>query len=93
MRKLVERDGMLIDLNDSRLKIFPGEKVLEKQVRFRTLGCYPLTGAVESNATTLDEIVLELIKSTSSERQGGLLIRMKMLLWSKKRRKGIFRDV
>ena len=90
MRKLVERDGMLIDLNDSRLKIFPGEKVLEKQVRFRTLGCYPLTGAVESNATTLDEIVLELIKSTSSERQGRAIDKDENASMEQKKKEGYF---
>ena len=68
MRKVVERNGMLIDVNDNRLKILPDENIEEKQVRFRTLGCYPLTGAVESNNASLEEIVLELKKSTSSER-------------------------
>ena len=90
MRKVVERNGMLIDLNDSRLKLLPDEKVLKKQVRFRTLGCYPLTGAVESNATTLDEIVLELIKSTSSERQGRAIDKDENASMEQKKKEGYF---
>jgi sulfate adenylyltransferase subunit 2 len=89
-RKLVNRDGMLIDLNDSRLTLLPDEKVFEKQVRFRTLGCYPLTGAVESNATTLDEIVLELIKSTSSERQGRAIDKDENASMEQKKKEGYF---
>ena len=80
----------LIDLNDSRLKLLPDEKVLKKQVRFRTLGCYPLTGAVESNATTLDEIVLELIKSTSSERQGRAIDKDENASMEQKKKEGYF---
>ena len=90
MRKLVERDGMLIDLNDSRLKLLPEEKVLERQVRFRTLGCYPLTGAVESNANTLDDIILELIKSTSSERQGRAIDKDENASMEQKKKEGYF---
>ena len=84
---------MLIDLNDSRLKLLPDEKVLEKQVRFRTLGCYPLTGAVESNATTLDDIILELIKSTSSERQGRAIDKDENASMEQKKKEGYFRNV
>ena len=90
MRKLVERDGMLIDLNDSRLKLLPEEKVLERQVRFRTLGCYPLTGAVESIANTLDDIILELIKSTSSERQGRAIDKDENASMEQKKKEGYF---
>jgi len=90
IRKLVERDGMLIDLNDSRLKLSSNEKVLEKKVRFRTLGCYPLTGAVESNASTLDEIVLELIKATSSERQGRAIDKDENASMEQKKKEGYF---
>ena len=89
-RKLVERDGMLIDLNDSRLKLSSNEKVLEKKVRFRTLGCYPLTGAVESNASTLDEIVLELIKAKSSERQGRAIDKDENASMEQKKKEGYF---
>ncbi|MFI3326640.1 MAG: sulfate adenylyltransferase subunit CysD [Clostridia bacterium] len=67
-RPVVERDGMMIMVDDDRLKLKEGEEVVEKLVRFRTLGCYPLTGAVESPATTLDEIVEETLGAVSSER-------------------------
>ena len=69
-RPVVERDGMLIMRDDERMALRPGEKVEERMVRFRTLGCYPLTGAVESNATTLAEIIDEMGSSRVSERQG-----------------------
>ena len=89
-RKLIERDGMLIDLNDDRLKLREGEKVIEKDVRFRTLGCYPLTGAVESKASTLEEIVLELLKSTSSERQGRAIDKDENASMEQKKKEGYF---
>jgi sulfate adenylyltransferase subunit 2 len=72
-RKVVERDGITIMVDDDRLKLFPGEKVVEKVVRFRTLGCYPLTGAVESPANTLPLIIQEMLLCTTSERQGRLI--------------------
>ncbi len=72
-RKVVERDGITIMVDDDRLKLFPGEKVVEKVVRFRTLGCYPLTGAVESPANTLPQIIQEMLLCTTSERQGRLI--------------------
>tara|TARA_B100000963_G_scaffold361768_1_gene399390 strand:+ start:6082 stop:6984 length:903 start_codon:yes stop_codon:yes gene_type:complete len=89
-RKLIERDGILIDLNDDRLKLLPDEKVFEKKVRFRTLGCYPLTGAFESNASTLEEIVLELLKSTSSERQGRAIDKDENASMEQKKKEGYF---
>ena len=67
-RPVVERDGNLIMVDDDRMKLLPGEKVEMKKVRFRTLGCYPLTGAVESDADTLDEIIEETLASVESER-------------------------
>ena len=70
MRKVVERDGVLIMLDDDRVQLLPGEVPMEKMVRFRTLGCYPLTGAVESEATTLPEIIQEMLLTKTSERQG-----------------------
>lgn len=73
MRKVVERDGVLIMLDDDRVKLFPGEVPMEKMVRFRTLGCYPLTGAVESEATTLPEIIQEMLLTKTSERQGRVI--------------------
>ena len=72
-RPVVNRDGMLIMVDDDRMPIGPDEKVEMKKVRFRTLGCYPLTGAVESEATTLPEIIQEMLLTTTSERQGRLI--------------------
>lgn len=68
VRPVVERDGNLIMVDDDRMKLRPGEKIENKMVRFRTLGCYPLSGAVESSATTLDEIIDETLASVESER-------------------------
>ena len=73
VRPVVERDGMLIMVDDDRLELQPGEKVQYKSVRFRTLGCYPLTGAVESEADTLPEIIQEMLLTRTSERQGRLI--------------------
>ena len=69
-RPVINRDGMLIMVDDNRLNLQPHEKIELKKIRFRTLGCYPLTGAIESNANTLESIVLELLQSKTSERQG-----------------------
>jgi sulfate adenylyltransferase subunit 2 len=69
-RPTVQRDGLLIMVDDDRFRLHPGEIPLERSIRFRTLGCYPLTGAVESEATTLPEIIQEMLLSTTSERQG-----------------------
>lgn len=89
-RKVVERNGMLLDLNDERLKLNDGEVVSEKNVRFRTLGCYPLTGAFESTASNLEEIVLELLKSTSSERQGRAIDKDENASMEQKKKEGYF---
>jgi sulfate adenylyltransferase subunit 2 len=70
VRPVVERDGLLIVVDDERLALRPGEKIQQRRVRFRTLGCYPLTGAVESSAGTVPAIVAELAASRTSERQG-----------------------
>lgn len=67
-RPVVHRDGNLVMVDDDRLKLLPGEKIEYKKVRFRTLGCYPLTGAIESEADTLDEIIEETLSAVSSER-------------------------
>ncbi len=72
-RPVVERNGTLIMVDDDRMEMKPGEKPMMKKVRFRTLGCYPLTGAVESNAETLEEIVQEMLLTTTSERQGRVI--------------------
>jgi sulfate adenylyltransferase subunit 2 len=72
-RPVVERDGTLIMVDDDRMPLKPGEKPMMKRVRFRTLGCYPLTGAVESNATTLPQIIQEMLLARASERQGRVI--------------------
>jgi len=72
-RPVVERDGTLIMVDDDRMPLEPGEQPAMKKVRFRTLGCYPLTGAIESNAETLEEIVQEMLLTTTSERQGRVI--------------------
>ncbi|MCB0881370.1 MAG: sulfate adenylyltransferase subunit CysD [Thermoleophilia bacterium] len=69
-RPVVERDGMLVMVDDDRMPLEPGEEPQMRSVRFRTLGCYPLTGAVESEADTLTQIIQEMLLTTSSERQG-----------------------
>ncbi len=72
-RPVVDRDGTLIMVDDDRMKLAPGEKPTMKSVRFRTLGCYPLSGAVESTATTLPQIIQEMLLTTTSERQGRMI--------------------
>lgn len=89
-RPVVERDGTLIMVDDDRMKLEPGEKIEEKMVRFRTLGCYPLTGAVESNATTLPEIIQEMLLTNTSERQGRVIDRDSAGSMEKKKQEGYF---
>ncbi|MBK8958667.1 MAG: sulfate adenylyltransferase subunit CysD [Proteobacteria bacterium] len=89
-RPVVERDGMLIMVDDERLPLRPGEQPMIKNVRFRTLGCYPLTGAVESNATTLPEIIQEMLLTTTSERQGRLIDHDEAGSMEKKKQEGYF---
>jgi sulfate adenylyltransferase subunit 2 len=72
-RPTVERDGLLLMVDDDRFPLLPGENPVERSVRFRTLGCYPLTGAVESEATTLSEVIQEMLLTTTSERQGRII--------------------
>lgn len=90
VRPVVERDGMLLMVDDDRFRFLPGEKVVQKQVRFRTLGCYPLTGAIESDAQTLPEIVLELMRARQSERQGRAIDRDASASMEKKKQEGYF---
>jgi sulfate adenylyltransferase subunit 2 len=73
VRPVVERDGALIMVDDERMPLRPGEKPMMKKVRFRTLGCYPLTGAVESNAETLAEVIAEIAAARTSEREGRVI--------------------
>jgi sulfate adenylyltransferase subunit 2 len=89
-RPVVERDGMLIMVDDDRMPIGENEKVEMKMVRFRTLGCYPLTGAVESTATTLPEIIQEMLLTTTSERQGRLIDHDQAGSMEQKKREGYF---
>ena len=89
-RPVVERDGMLIMADDDRMKLQPGEVVQEKLVRFRTLGCYPLTGAIESSADTIEEIVDEMLIARTSERQGRLIDSDESGSMEKKKREGYF---
>jgi sulfate adenylyltransferase subunit 2 len=72
-RPTVERDGMLLMVDDDRFPLKPGEVPVERSIRFRTLGCYPLTGAVESEAATLPEVIQEMLLTTTSERQGRII--------------------
>lgn len=89
-RPVVNRDGMLIMVDDDRMKLQPGETIEEKMVRFRTLGCYPLTGAIESDADTLPAIVREMLIARTSERQGRLIDRDESASMEKKKREGYF---
>ena len=90
VRPVVERDGMLILIDDDRIKLAPGEEVQMKSVRFRTLGCYPLTGAVESDAATLPEIIQEMLLTRTSERQGRLIDHDQAGSMEKKKQEGYF---
>jgi sulfate adenylyltransferase subunit 2 len=89
-RPVVERDGMLIMVDDDRMPLNPGERPKMVQVRFRTLGCYPLTGAVRSGATSVAQIIDELVASRSSERQGRLIDQDQLGSMEKKKREGYF---
>jgi len=89
-RPVVERDGMLIMKDDDRMQLRPGETIENRLVRFRTLGCYPLTGAIESEADTLEAIVGEMLTARTSERQGRLIDRDEAGSMEKKKREGYF---
>ncbi len=89
-RPVVERDGMLIMVDDDRMPMREGETPQMRMVRFRTLGCYPLTGAVESTASNLDEMISELISSRTSERQGRLIDKDESGAMEKKKQEGYF---
>ena len=89
-RPVVERDGMLVMVDDDRLPLEEGEVPEEKWVRFRTLGCYPLTGAVESKAATLPEIIQEMLLTRTSERSGRAIDRDQVGSMERKKREGYF---
>jgi len=89
-RPTVERDGMLLMVDDDRFRLHPGEVPVERSIRFRTLGCYPLTGAVESEAATLPAIIQEMLLTTTSERQGRAIDHDQSASMEKKKREGYF---
>jgi len=89
-RPVVQRDGALIMVDDERMPLKPGEKPEMKSVRFRTLGCYPLTGAVESTADTLPQVIQEMLLTTSSERQGRVIDHDSAGSMEKKKQEGYF---
>ena len=89
-RPVVTRDGTLIMVDDDRMRLKPGEKPEEKLVRFRTLGCYPLTGAIESDADTIEAIVAEMFTARTSERQGRLIDSDENASMEKEKREGYF---
>lgn len=90
LRPVVERDGTLIMVDDERMRLKEGEVPQMKSVRFRTLGCYPLTGAVESTAATLPDIIQEMLLTTSSERQGRMIDHDEAGSMEKKKQEGYF---
>ena len=90
VRPVVVRNGMILMVDDDRFQLMPNERIEERLVRFRTLGCYPLTGAVESTATSVAEIILELVNATSSERQGRAIDSDASASMEKKKQEGYF---
>ncbi|MCF7995309.1 MAG: sulfate adenylyltransferase subunit CysD [Chromatiaceae bacterium] len=89
-RPTVERDGLLLMIDDERFRFRDGEQVEERWIRFRTLGCYPLTGAVESRAQTLPEVIQEMLLTTTSERQGRAIDHDQSASMEKKKQEGYF---
>jgi sulfate adenylyltransferase subunit 2 len=89
-RPTVVRDGALLMVDDERLPLEPGETPAKRRIRFRTLGCYPLTGAIESEASDIEEIVLEMLTARTSERQGRLIDKDESGSMEKKKREGYF---
>jgi sulfate adenylyltransferase subunit 2 len=89
-RPVVERDGTLIMVDDDRMPLAPGERPVQKQVRFRTLGCYPLSGAIESGATTLEDLLKEMMLTRTSERQGRVIDHDGAASMERKKQEGYF---
>lgn len=89
-RPVIYRDGNIIMVDDDRMKLLPGEKIENKMIRFRTLGCYPLTGGVESEATTLDEIIDETLSAVSSERTSRVIDNEAAGSMERRKREGYF---
>jgi sulfate adenylyltransferase subunit 2 len=89
-RPTVERDGLLLMVDDDRFPLKPGETPIDRSIRFRTLGCYPLTGAVESEAATLPQVIQEMLLTTTSERQGRAIDHDQTASMEKKKQEGYF---
>jgi sulfate adenylyltransferase subunit 2 len=89
-RPTVERNGLLLMVDDERFRLNPGERPVMRSIRFRTLGCYPLTGAVESTAVTLPQIIQEMLLTTTSERQGRAIDHDQAASMEKKKQEGYF---
>ena len=89
-RPVVYRDGNIIMVDDDRMKLFPGEKIVTKRIRFRTLGCYPLTGGVESDADTLEKIVEETLGAVTSERTSRVIDHEAAGSMERRKREGYF---
>jgi sulfate adenylyltransferase subunit 2 len=89
-RPTVQRDGLLLMVDDDRFRLNPGETPVTRSIRFRTLGCYPLTGAVESEAKTLPEVIREMLLTTTSERQGRAIDHDQAASMEKKKQEGYF---
>jgi sulfate adenylyltransferase subunit 2 len=89
-RPVVERDGALLMVDDDRMRLLPGERIQRRRVRFRTLGCYPLSGAIESEADSLETIMAELIAARTSERQGRMIDHDQAASMEKKKHEGYF---
>ena len=89
-RPTIERDGLLLVVDDERMRLYPGDLVVPRSVRFRTLGCYPLTGATESTATNLTDVIREMLLATSSERQGRAVDHDEAASMEKKKQAGYF---
>ncbi|MEP7280631.1 MAG: sulfate adenylyltransferase small subunit, partial [Rubrivivax sp.] len=89
-RPVVERDGTLIMVDDDRMRLRPGEQPMQRKVRFRTLGCYPLSGAVASEADTLDAVIQEMLLTRTSERQGRMIDHDAAASMEKKKQDGYF---
>jgi sulfate adenylyltransferase subunit 2 len=89
-RPVVERHGALIMVDDERMRLNPGEQPVEKSIRFRTLGCYPLSGAIESDAASVPEIIQEMLLTRHSERQGRLIDHDQAASMERKKREGYF---
>jgi sulfate adenylyltransferase subunit 2 len=87
---VVERDGTLIMVDDERMRLAPGETPMLKSVRFRTLGCYPLTGAIESEADTLAKVIQEMLLTATSERQGRVIDHDSSGSMERKKQEGYF---